>query len=525
METNQLEQVLDNFTETEISLAYKDKLLEGVNYLADVVKVTLGARGKNVLFNGRLGKPLITKDGVTAARQVRSDDPYENMAIQIVREAAENTVKTSGDGTTTTLILSQYLINNGFKLLQEGVKFYDLSREMDEGKDYIVQRLMDKTMKIEDHFEKLRYVATVSSTSEEIGNYIFQIMENIGIYGAIEVKKSGNVKDKLDQVKGIKISKGFYAPHFLNDLKRNRWQVKDPYIVLFDDTVRTWQDIQPYMEQLEKQSEPILFMVNEVEPTILQSLINTKLQVGNSFNIMFVEHDGFGDRKIEIMNDIAALTGATVATADELGTMGVAEEVIVSEGHTSILGGHPDDQLVQELIEDTKYKLSEECDLELDDDEIKYYKRRLATLAGGVAIIHVGGVTEVEMSERKDRIDDAVEAVRAAIDRGISIGGGYAFNKVSMSLLDNHTTKHGHNLVAESIKQPFTQLCLNAGVEAEKRRDGLIKGKGYDVITDKLVDLEDYTIYDPTGVLIDSISNAVAVAKSVLSIECSIYNG
>lgn len=279
------------------------------------------------------------------------------------------------------------------------------------------------------------------------------------------------------------------------------------------------------MEQLEKQSEPILFMVNEVEPTILQSLINTKLQVGNSFNIMFVEHDGFGDRKIEIMNDIAALTGATVATADELGTMGVAEEVIVSEGHTSILGGHPDDQLVQELIEDTKYKLSEECDLELDDDEIKYYKRRLATLAGGVAIIHVGGVTEVEMSERKDRIDDAVEAVRAAIDRGISIGGGYAFNKVSMSLLDNHTTKHGHNLVAESIKQPFTQLCLNAGVEAEKRRDGLIKGKGYDVITDKLVDLEDYTIYDPTGVLIDSISNAVAVAKSVLSIECSIYNG
>jgi chaperonin GroEL len=239
MENIELKDILKGFSKKELNLAYKDELLEGVNYLADCVKVTLGARGKNVLFNTRMGKPQITKDGVTVARQVHSDNPYQNMAIQIVREAAENTVKTSGDGTTTTVILSQYLINKGFSLLQQGYKFYELSREMDLAKDEIIKEISKTSLSIEENFDKLRNIATVSSTSPEIGDFIYDIMKDIGIYGAIEVKKSGNVNDRIEKVMGVKVNKGFYAPHFVNDLKRLKWSVTDGFIVLFDDVVRT----------------------------------------------------------------------------------------------------------------------------------------------------------------------------------------------------------------------------------------------------------------------------------------------
>jgi chaperonin GroEL len=291
------------------------------------------------------------------------------------------------------------------------------------------------------------------------------------------------------------------------------------------------------------QGSPVLFMVNEVEPTILQTLINNKMQNPN-FNIMIVEHDGFGDRRIEIMNDIAALTGATVASADTQGDMGYAGEIIVTEDSTSILNGAADEEVVQRLIEDTRYKLSGDTELNLDDNEIKYYKRRMATLAGGVAIIHVGGATEVEMLERKDRIDDAVEAVKASIDRGISFGGGFTFITCNTKEINNNFkylkstsmdiygdnkiiegTYEGKRLVYNAIIEPFNQLCINAGVDPKLRITGLFQGKGYNVITDDFQTLDKYEIYDPTGVLIDSLTNAVAVAKSILSIECSIYNG
>jgi chaperonin GroEL len=524
MKNIELKAILENFTEKELNLAYKDELLEGVNYLADSVKVTLGARGKNVLFNSRIGKPQITKDGVTVAREIHSDNPYQNMAIQIVREAAENTVKTSGDGTTTTIVLSQYLINKGFELLQNGYRFYELSREMDIARDEIIEDIKKSSYSIENHFTKLRNVATVSSNSAEIGDFIYDIMKDIGIHGAIEVKESGKTTDKIEKVMGIKVNKGFYAPHFVNDHKKMKWSVPNGYIVLFDDVVRTWNDIAPYVQRA--QGSPVLFMVNEVEPTILQTLINNKMQNPN-FNIMITEHDGFGDRKIEIMNDIAALTGATVASAEQEGDMGFAAEIVVTEDSTSILDGSANEEIVKNLIEDTKYKLSDDCEIELDDNEIKYYKRRMATLAGGVAIIHVGGATQVEMKERKDRIDDAVEAVKAAIDRGISIGGGYTLINCSKKYLGapQLNTAEGKRLVYNSIREPFNQLCVNAGFSSENRIQGVIDGKGYNVITDTFEDIINYEIYDPTGVLIDSLTNAIAVAKSILSIECSIYNG
>jgi len=285
------------------------------------------------------------------------------------------------------------------------------------------------------------------------------------------------------------------------------------------------KDIMPYIE--EANGEPLLIMVNDVEPTILQTLINSKLSNPSMFNIMIVEHDGFGDRKTEIMNDISAMTGATVCNVDSLGRIGYAEEIIVNDESTSILGGAADDELVQILVQETMYRLNDD---ELDENDRKYYRRRLATLKGGVAVIHVGGVTEVEMKERKDRIDDAVEAVMSSIDRGISIGGGYTFIQAS-----KHLSKDVINfdsvteMLADSLVCPFIQLCVNAEL-SKKTIQGVYDDiyndttHGFDVISESMSKLDKYNVYDPTGVLIDSLTNAVAVAKSILSIERIVYN-
>ncbi len=436
----------------------KEDLIKGVNKIADVVKVTLGAKGKNVLFNNRDGKPQITKDGITAARQVFSINPFENMAIQIVREASEQTVKTSGDGTTTTIILARYIINKGFELLSSGkISYYELAKQIDETKDLIINKIKERSLKIEENFDKLLHVATISSSNKQIGSFIYDIMEEIGIYGSIEVKSSNNTKDVIDKVKGIKTSKGFYAPHFVTDRLKMEYRMNDVHIVLIDDTVRSFQnDILPYIE--EAPGRPILFFVNDIEPTTLQTIINNKVANPQMFNIMFVEHDGFGDRRIEIMNDIAAMTGASVGNAEDFGEMGFAKEVIVDENSTSILGGSIDEDIVNRLVEETQYKLTND---ELDEDQKKYYRRRLATLKGGVAVIHVGGITEVEMKEKKDRIDDAVEAVKSAIDRGISVGGGYTFINICNDL-NNENNKEGEQVIINSLIQPFIQLCNNA---------------------------------------------------------------
>ena len=306
------------------------------------------------------------------------------------------------------------------------------------------------------------------------------------------------------------------------------WKASKVYIVLFDDTIRSISDLQPYISIVNGdehgrlvKNNPILFIVNDIEPVVLQTLINNKIMDPEQFNIMITEHDGFGDRKTEIMNDIAALTSASRSTAEEPGQIGFAEEVIVDEDYTSILGGFAETPIVDQLIEITKTRLAEE---DISENDKVYYKRRLATLAGGVAVIYVGAPTEVEMNEKKDRIDDAAEAVKAAIDRGISIGGGYTFIKTAEELRKSHLGE-GYSILVDSLLEPIEQLCKNSDINMKeiypKIRDNEL---GYNVITNEFYGLDDYTIYDPTGVLIDSLVNAVSVAKSILSIEKALHN-
>jgi chaperonin GroEL len=514
METN--EDLLNKPTNEPIILSNKELILRGINYLADNVKVTLGAKGKTVMYlDKKSNKPRITKDGVTVCRYTHSYNEIENMAIDIMREASEKTVKSAGDGTTTTIIIAQYLINKGIELMKNGLSYYDLALLMDNVKSIINDYVIANSISIESNTERLLDVATVSSNNKEIGEFIYNIIKEISIYGAIEIKNSNATKDRIEMVKGLKVSKGYYAPHFVNDLVKMQWKHKEVCIVLYDDTVRAFADVIPYINEVE--GRPILFIVNEVEPTVLQTMITAKITNPSKLNIMFIEHDGFGDRRTEIMNDIAAMTGATRASNDVAGTIGFANEVIVDEWNTSILGGDMVKGLVDELIIETNEKMN---NLEIEEMDKRYYKRRLANLKGGVAVIYVGGITEVEMKEKKDRIEDAVEAVKAAIDRGVSIGGGYTFIKCYQDIIDRNLCNENELIIIKSILEPFNQLCYNADIPIDSTMEHIInENKGYDLISNKFYDIDDYKIYDPTGVLIDSLNNAIAVSKSILSIE------
>ena len=519
-----IKSIIERLSSNEEMLSYKPELITGVNYLCEIVKVTLGAKGKNVLYNDTVTNlPRITKDGVTAANQVRSSDPMENMAIEIVREASRNTVKTSGDGTTTTIILATALINKGYELLTNKViTYYELSRLIDTVKNDVIEYYKANSLNIEDNFDKLLHVATISSSSSEIGSFIYDIVKEIGIYGSIEVRKSNNNRDKIDQVKGLKLHKGYYAGQFVNDYKKMVWKEQGVYIVLFNDTIRTMNDVTYYLQSLNESlgyTPPVLFFVNDIESTILETLITNKT-FNKNFNVMFVEFDGFGDRRTQIMSDISSLVSADILNSNNMeGAIGYAEEVIVNSETTSILGGSSDELKIKSLIEETLYYL--ESDDVIEYDKV-YYKRRLASLRGGVAVIHVGAVTEVEMNERKDRIDDAVEATKAAIDRGISIGGGYTSYHAYKSLLkaDNKL----YNEILEIIVEPLRQLCINSDYSYDEVIKNISNNKGYNVIDNSFIELKDYNVYDPTGVLIDALTNASAVAKSILSIERSVYN-
>lgn len=515
-----IKDVLENLTEEEKNLGYKDLIINGVNYVADMVKVTLGAKGKTVMYRNNMNKPSVTKDGVTVIRHCHSNDTVEQMVIDIVKQASEQTVKSSGDGTTTTAILTRAFCNAGFILMKNhGYTYYELVRELDRLKESVLKTIADNTYTIDTHFDKLLDVASVAANNREIGQFVFDIIQTIGVYGSIELKKSSNAKDRIEKVKGIKFNKGFYAPQFVNDLSKMTWKMTNVGIVLLDDTIRTIGDIMPFLEAAEVSGgNGVLFVVNDIEPTVLQTLINNKIMSPESFKVMFVEHDGFGDRKTEIMNDIAAMTGATVSTIDTPGTIGFAQEVNVDYDTTSILGGEADEELVQELITLTQEKLDDvDGYYELDDNDKAYYKRRLSTLAGGVAVIHVGGVTEVEMLERYDRIEDAVEAIKSAIKKGLCPGGNYVFCNA-----EHAATAKFEPLLTSAIVEPFYQICKNAEYTVEQVTDfknDIINGKCLDLITNTCVDKEQYNVYDSAGVLHDAVTNAMSAAKTILSIE------
>ena len=504
----------------------KLKIQSGVNKLANPVKQTLGTKGRTVMFVDDNGKPHITKDGVTVARHIRSDDNYENMVISVVREAAMKTMLSSGDGTTSTSILAQYIINNGLELMSEGLSYYELSKQMDAALKDVVAYIQSKSIDVTTDPTLLREIAAISANDEKIGDFVYGIVNEIGLYGDIEVKTSQYTETRVDKTKGMKLHKGWYEGFMVSNVKDMLFEASDCSVLIVNDVIQSIKDFSSYIEHLNG-SPLIVFCDGISDITVTQ--IKNWLAV-SKYPVCFVENDGFGDRKTILLNDLAALTSGYIIEARDAfdaTNLGFAGRVRVSEMYTSILDGRMDEALIEDIVEEIKEKLkSNETadDLELSNREKKFYQKRLANLTGGVAVIYAGGRTEMEMKELKDRLDDAVLAVSAAIKQGVNVGGGYTYINCQDSL---KTKGRGYSLVVDALEAPFKQLLINADLinQSDYYKSLLLKGKAIDLRTNEIHNLKKngYKVYDPTSVLIDSISNAVAVSKSLLSVKTIIW--
>jgi chaperonin GroEL len=510
----------------------KNKIINGVNLLADTVKLTLGTKGRTVLFKDENNKPHITKDGVTVARHVYSDDDYENMIITVLREASMKTMLSSGDGTTTTMILSQYLINEGVKLLSEGMSYYELSKQMDEALGDVVEYIKTNSISIESNPELLKEIASISSNDQQVGKFIYDIIKEIGLYGDIEVKSSQYSETIIDKTTGMKLHKGYIEPFMVNNIKESTFTSENVHVLIVEGVIRAMTDFGKYIDYLK--GEPLVIFCDDISD-ITTSQIKKWLDV-SGYPICFVENDGFGDRKQILMNDLAALTSAMIiepTTPFSEKNLGFAKEIKIDQLYTRVSPDESsiDKELVAAIVEEIKYMLEQDDnsdELELSNREKKFHQKRLANLTGGVAVIHAGGRTEMEMKELKDRLDDAVLAVSSAIKMGINIGGGFTFVNCQ-NKLSKQNNKKGYNLILNSLEIPFKQLLINADLinDYDEYKTALHKNKAVDLRDGKIYNLNNnnYTVYDPTSVLIDSISNAVAVSKSLLSVKNLIYEG
>lgn len=434
--------------------------------------------------------------------------------------------------TTTTMILAQYLINEGVKLLDEGMSYYELSKQIDNAVADVINYIKENSISIEDKPHLLKEIASISSNDSNIGSFIYNIINEIGLYGDIEVKPSQYSETKVDKTIGMKLHKGYFEPFMVNNIKESTFTAENPAVLIVEGVIRSMTDFKDYIEYLN--GKPLVIFCDDISDITLGQ-IKRWLDV-SGYPICFVENDGFGDRKQILMNDLAALTSAMIVeptTPFSKSNLGYAGEIQVDQLFTRVSPREDkiDRQLVDDIIEDIKYRLQnneENDDLELSNREKRFYEKRLANLTGGVAVIHAGGRTEMEMKELKDRLDDAVLAVSSAIKMGVTIGGGYTFINCQNALL-KHNNQKGYNLVLNALEIPFKQLLINADLinNYDSYKNSLLKNKAVDLRDGKIYNLNknNYTVYDPASVLIDSISNAVAVSKSLLSVKNLIYEG
>ena len=543
---------INNYENTNVTPKEEtiNKLRQGVNVMCDTVKTTLGTKGKLVLYSNFRdfedieGYPVITKDGVTVANQIKSNDPVVNMAMQIVRQAAKNTVNSSGDGTTSTLVLAQSLINKSFDVLetvsiQTSISSWELSKQIDEAVALALKFIKFVTIPVDEDLEKIKIVAKISSNSEEVGNLIHDIITEIGFNSEIEVKKSHYSNTSVDVVKGMKLYKGFFAPFFCSDNVKMTWEQSKVKVLIYDDVIRDYLDIAPYIKAAVDDDNPdkplpLLIYAQDVSATVLNRIEN--MMKHNPRPLMIVEHDGWGDRRIELMNDLSIMTNAYIVDSNTTLTnpkkiLGYCDECIVTGNTLSVLGGDCDEKARESEIKLINRKIEEGS---LTPNELNFYKKRLSNLYGGVAVINVGGNTQVEMMETYARIEDAVLAVRSALEEGISIGGAYTWErcaeylrKKAISMNYTQSSNPGFFIVIDSLSSILNQLLVNSGNlskedEIRKNINNEQEPKAFNLIDDTFYKIEDYKVYDATSVLTDAIQNAATVTKSIISINTAI---
>jgi chaperonin GroEL len=517
--------------EVKFSQDARERMLRGVDILANAVKVTLGPKGRNVVLEKSFGAPRITKDGVTVAKEIELEDKFENMGAQMVREVASKTSDTAGDGTTTATLLAQAIVKEGAKSVAAGANPMDLKRGVDMAVTAVLAELSAKAKKVTSS-EEIAQVGTISANGDhEIGAMIAKAMQKVGNDGVITVEEAKSLETELEVVEGMQFDRGYISPYFITDADKMRVELESPYILINEKKLSNMQSLLPLLEQVVQAGKPILVIAEDVEGEALATLVVNKLRGG--LKVAAVKAPGFGDRRKAMLQDIAVLTGGQVISEDlgiklenvTLDMLGRAKKVSITKDDTTIVAGAGKKADIEARVAQIKAQI-EDTTSDYDREKLQ---ERLAKLAGGVAVIKVGGATEVEVKEKKDRVDDALNATRAAVEEGIVPGGGVALLWASKSLKakgDNEDQEAGINIVRKALQAPIRQIAENAGVEGSivvgKVLDQKSPTFGYDAQNNEYVDLVQKGIIDPAKVVRTALQDAASVAGLLVTTEAGV---
>jgi chaperonin GroEL len=509
----------------------RQRMLKGVNVLANAVKITLGPKGRNVVLEKSYGAPTITKDGVSVAKEIELSDKFENMGAQMVKEVSSQTSDVAGDGTTTATVLAQAMVREGLKAVAAGMNPMDLKRGMDKATVAAVQFLKEMSKPCADT-KAIAQVGTISANSDNnIGDIIAEAMEKVGKEGVITVEEGSGFDNELDVVEGMQFDRGYLSPYFVNNQQNMTAELEDPYVLLHDKKISNIRELLPALEAVAKSGRPLLMVAEDVEGEALATLVVNTIR--GIVKVAAVKAPGFGDRRKAMLQDIAVLTGATViseevglslekATLNELGT---AKRIVISKEETTIIDGAGTEQDIKARVEQIRAQM-EDTTSDYDREKLQ---ERLAKLAGGVAVIKVGAATEVEMKEKKARVEDALHATRAAVEEGIVPGGGVALVRAQLSMGDlkgeNHDQDVGISIARRAMEEPLRQIVANAGDEQSVVLNKVAEGSGnygYNAANATYGDMVEMGILDPTKVTRSALQNAVSVAGLMITTECMV---
>jgi chaperonin GroEL len=515
--------------EIKFNIEARAELKTGVDKLADAVKVTLGPKGRNVVLEKKFGAPQVTKDGVTVAKEIELADPFENMGAQLVKEVASKTGDDAGDGTTTATVLAQSIINVGLKNVTAGANPMDLKRGIDKAVKKVVESIASQAHVIGDDLNKIEQVATVSANNDHsIGKLIAEAMSKVKKEGVITVEEAKGTDTYVEVVEGMQFDRGYISPYFVTNAEKMEAELENPYLLIHDKKISTMKDLLPILEATAQSGRPLMIIAEDIEGEALATLVVNRLR--GSLRVCAVKAPGFGDRRKEMLEDVAILTGGTVITEEKglklehatLDMLGVAEKVSVNKENTTIVNGAGEKEQITARINQIKQQIS----LTTSDYDKEKLQERLAKLSGGVAVLYIGAASEVEMKNKKDRVDDALSATRAAVEEGIVPGGGVAYIRAIKVLEklkgDNEDQTTGVEIVKRAIEEPLRQIVVNSGKEGSIVVQKVREGKddyGYNAQSDKYENLYESGVIDPAKVTRIALQNAASIAGMFLTTE------
>ena len=518
--------------EIKFNVDARSLMKEGADALANAVKVTLGPKGRNVVIDKKFGAPQVTKDGVTVAKEIELEDKFANMGAQMVKEVASKTNDQAGDGTTTATVLAQAIINVGLKNVTAGANPMDLKRGIDKAVAAVVESLREQSQEVGEDYAKIEQVGTISANNDNyIGKLIADAMSKVKKDGVITVEEAKGTETEVKVVEGMQFDRGYLSPYFMTDGDKMEAVLDNPYILITDKKISTMNELLPVLEAVVREGRSLFVIAEDVDSSAISTLVVNKIR--GTLKVAAVKAPGFGDRRKEMLQDIAILTGGVVISEESgfsletatLGMLGKAEKVVVTKDNTTVVSGAGAPEAIRERAE----LIRKQIEITKSDYDREKLQERLGKLAGGVAVLYVGAATEVEMKEKKDRVEDALSATRAAVEEGIVPGGGVAYIRASQVLADlkgdNEDETTGINIVARAIEEPLRQIAANAGVEGSVIVNKIREGAGdfgYNARTDQYVNMFEAGVIDPTKVSRVALENAASVAGMFLTTECAI---